>query len=332
MPIDLWTCSWDSLHDVVLKVSPISPGSPLASARTVGAFRTLVTRGAWVPWAPSLCVWSLTLNASYLTGGKWTVRATATEILLLLSFWLGATGSCIQAEDGPKCQCVVEKWRYDTNKWMENCTLPWCYHMASDVSTAKIEQTVLLHHRATKESQDLQRAGWQLMCRLKNLVYYIPFQEKERKRTKKGRKGRPQCTLALLKDESAKIEWQTICNPKIAYSLGGLVAIFPAPYDHQGRHASQNKLHGGAEENPAAATCGQKLLPWKLLLGVSEGWSPITLTKLQSWYWIGTSCKDKSKERSMSVLHLFVFKRVRASRSLRDSHSPICFYLTVWHL
>lgn len=71
--------------------------------------------------------------------------------------------------------------------------------MASDVSTAKIEQTVLLHHRATKESQDLQRAGWQLMCRLKNLVYYIPFQEKERKRTKKGRKGRPQnkCTLAL---------------------------------------------------------------------------------------------------------------------------------------
>ena len=94
------------------------------------------------------------------------------------------------------------------------------------------------------------------MCRLKNLVYYIPFQEKERKRTKKGRKGRPQCTLALLKDESAKIEWQTICNPKIAYSLGGLVAIFPAPYDHQGRHASQNKLHGGAEENPAAATCG----------------------------------------------------------------------------
>lgn len=95
------------------------------------------------------------------------------------------------------------------------------------------------------------------------LVYYVPSQEKERKGTKKGRKGRPQdkFTLALLKDESAKIEWQTICNPKIAYSPGGLVAIFPAPYDHQGRHASQNKLHGGAEENPAAATCGQKLLP-----------------------------------------------------------------------
>ena len=106
LPVYLWTCSWDSLHDVVLKVSPISPGSPLASARTVGAFRTRVTRGAWIPWAPSLCVWSLTSNAWYLTGGKWTVRATATEILL--SFWLGATGSCIQAEDGPKCQCVVE--------------------------------------------------------------------------------------------------------------------------------------------------------------------------------------------------------------------------------
>lgn len=92
-----------------------------------------------------------------------------------------------------------------------------------------------------------------------SLLHSFP---RERTETdEKGRKGWPQCTLALLKDESAKIEWQTICNPKIAYSLGGLVAIFPAPYDHQGRHASQNKLHGGAEENPAAATCGQKLLP-----------------------------------------------------------------------
>ena len=256
---------------------------------------------------------------------KWTTSAgppcrllERSITVILLSFWLGATGSCIQAGALP-CfwgrngdMTPLNGWKDDgkVSSSLMSSYVIWCLDSKNRTNSSPLPSS---HQRKPRPA-----AG----RRATNMPFEKPSLLLSKRKNGNGRKrvekGGQRTNAHWLKLHSRmKVR-------KFANHLQAKCCFFPrallqfSPHHTTAKATMQAIINFMVElkqillQLPEGFGVALKVATWRFGRIVSN-----CLAKLQSWYCMGTSCEARQAQRKEHVCDASVFKKVRALWSLR---------------